>query len=60
MTERTKSGKTRRPGPRPATRRSRARDGGTLSNFGALPWTALLLTFSVALAAAAVFTRKPL
>ena len=60
MTERTLTGKTRRRRGSPALgRRAGANKPAHLSHLGALPWAMLLLTFSVALAAAAVFTRKP-
>ncbi len=60
MTERTLTGRTRRRKGSPAQgRRAGANRPAHLGRLGALPWAMLLLSFSVALAAAAVFTRKP-
>ncbi|MEP7027320.1 MAG: hypothetical protein ABI960_01880 [Candidatus Eisenbacteria bacterium] len=59
MTERTLTGKPRRRGRAAGARRATGKKPAPLTHLGALPWAMLLLTFSVALAAAAVFTRKP-
>jgi len=61
MTERTLSGKPRpRRSPRAAGRTHNASRPAALTNLGPVVWSIALLTFSVALAAAAVFTHKPL
>jgi len=61
MTERTLSGNPRpRKHARAAKRKSQAQGPAALSNLGPVVWSIALLTFSVALAAAAVFTHKPL
>jgi hypothetical protein len=61
MTERTLSGNVRRrPGPRKAGRRRLGKPDALPANFSALRWTGLMLMSSLALAAAAVFTHRPL
>jgi hypothetical protein len=61
MTERTLSGKPRpRRTSRAAGRKKNATGPAALTNLGPVIWSIALLAFSVALAAAAVFTHKPL
>jgi hypothetical protein len=61
MIERTLTGKPRpRRNARAAGRKKNATGPAALSNLGPVVWSIALLTFSVALAAAAVFTHKAL
>ena len=60
MTERTLSGKARpRKHARAAGRKSQTQGPTAPGNLGPVVWSIALLMFSVALAAAAVFTHKP-
>ena len=58
MTERTASGRTRR---RPHARapKARAKGASPITQLGPVTWAFAMLMASVALAAAAVFTRQP-
>jgi hypothetical protein len=61
MTERTLSGRVRlRRTPRAAGKKKNAQGPEAFTNLGPIIWSIAMLTFSVALAAAAVFSHKPL
>lgn len=61
MTERTLSGKARpRSHSRAARRRTQGDAPAAFANLGPIVWSVAMLGFSVALAAAAVFTHKAL
>jgi len=58
MIERTLTGRSKP--RRGSARRGKSSGPAALTNLGPVIWSIALLTFSVALAAAAVFTHKPL